>query len=121
MATAMLPHKPSPDPDRSTLPRHLWPKSDRHDISNIRRRAKAISRIIRLEVRPPSDSHKEPSHLDTPPLLMSSVNTPLPLRTVISPSLRDIDTLGLLTREDLDPTRVIPSPQQSLQDGYKGL
>ena len=50
--TAIFPHRISSAPARSTLPHHLWLKSARYDISNIRHRAKAI----RLEVRPVADS-----------------------------------------------------------------
>jgi hypothetical protein len=87
-ATAMFPHRPPSVPDRSyPPPRHLWPKSVRHDIYNTRRRTKVNRRYIRLEVRPHAASQKEPSHLDTPLSLWSCVNTPLPLRTILSPPL----------------------------------
>ena len=45
-ATTMFPHKPPAKPGKGTIPRHLWPKSVRHDISHIRRRTKSIRRLI---------------------------------------------------------------------------
>jgi hypothetical protein len=45
---------------------------------------------------------------------------PLPLRTVLSLSLRGLDTLGFLTREDLSPDREIP-PTHALHACLKGL
>ena len=48
-ATTMFPHKPPATPGKGTLPRHLWPKSVRHDVSNIRHRAKSIRRLINHE------------------------------------------------------------------------
>jgi len=74
-ATAMFSHQPSPPSTRSTLPRHLWLKSDRHDISNIRQRANAIRCLIRLKPRPPTDTQEEPSHFDTPRYLYGVAST----------------------------------------------
>jgi hypothetical protein len=102
-ATTMFPHKPSVAPARGTLPRLLWPKTVRHDICNIRRRAKAILRLIRHEARSPEDAQVDPSPLDPSSSLWSSVNTSLPLRTVLDLPPKDMDTLGLFTREDLVP------------------
>ena len=58
--------------------------------------------------------------MDTPLSLWSSVKASLPLRMVLSPPLRGLDTLGLLTRADLDPIRDAPS-QQALQACFEGL
>jgi hypothetical protein len=52
-ATAMIPHKAAPPPSKGTLPYHLWPNSVRHDVAEIRRRAKAIRRLIRIETQTP--------------------------------------------------------------------
>ena len=41
-ATTMFPHKAVLPSSRGTLPRHLWPNSMRHDVAEIRRRAKAV-------------------------------------------------------------------------------
>ena len=41
-ATTMFPHKPPAKPGMGTIPRHIWPKSVKHDVSNIRRWAKSI-------------------------------------------------------------------------------
>ena len=48
-ATTMFLHKPPATPGKGTLLRHLWTKSVRHDVSNIRRRAKSIRRLINHE------------------------------------------------------------------------
>ena len=53
-ATTMFPHKLPATPGKGTLPRHLWPESVRHDVSNIRRRAKAIRRLIKHETKTPA-------------------------------------------------------------------
>jgi hypothetical protein len=102
-ATTISPHKPSATPSMGTLPRHLWPQSVHHDIANIRRRAKAIRRIIKHETRNRADAHEEPTSRDTSLPLWSRVNTPLSLRTILSPPPKDLDTLGLSTRPDLNP------------------
>jgi hypothetical protein len=102
-ATTMFPHKPPATPNRGTLPRHLWPKSVRYDISNIRRRAKAIRRIIKHETRTLANAREEPPPRDPSLPLCSIVDTPLSLRTVLSPPPKGQDTLGLLNRPDLNP------------------
>ncbi len=43
--TAMFLHKPFVVPTRGTLPRHLWPETVCHNISNVWRRAKVIRRL----------------------------------------------------------------------------
>ena len=50
-ATKMFPLKTPNPPKKGTLPRHMWPKQVRQDISNIRRRAKAIRRLLGNERR----------------------------------------------------------------------
>ena len=120
MATTMSPHKAAPAPSSRSLPRHLCPNSMRLDVSNIRRRAKTIRRLVRLEGNPPTDIHDNSSHLDSLLSLWSSVTTLLHLRTVLSSPPRDLDTLGLLTREDLYPKRDT-IPQHVLQACVKGL
>jgi len=52
-ATTMFPDKAAGYPGKGTLPRHLWPKSVRQYVSNIRRRAKAIRRLIKHETKTP--------------------------------------------------------------------
>jgi hypothetical protein len=49
--TTMFPHKPPATPAKGTLPRHLWHTSVRHDVSNIRRQAKSIRRLINHETK----------------------------------------------------------------------
>ncbi len=46
-ATNMSPLKTPTPPSEGTLPRHLWPKPVRQDISCIRRRAKALRRLLK--------------------------------------------------------------------------
>jgi len=87
---------------RGTPPRHLWPKSARHDISNIRRRAKVIRRLIKHEAIALVDAQEEPSPRDPSLPLRSNVNTSLPLLKVLSPPSRDLNILGLFARTDLD-------------------
>ena len=45
-ATKIFPLKTAKSTKKGTLPRHLWPKHVRQDISCIRRRAKAIRRLL---------------------------------------------------------------------------
>ena len=107
-ATTMFPHKIAPPPTRGILPRHLYPNSVRHDVSEIRRRAKAVRRLVRIEVNLPVITPDKPSLLNTHPALWSNVSTPVHLRTSLSPLPRGLDTLGLLTREDLHPNGETP-------------
>jgi len=58
-ATTTFPHKPPATLGQGTLPRHLWPKSVRHDVSNIRRRAKAVRRRIKHETKTPACTQHE--------------------------------------------------------------
>jgi hypothetical protein len=53
-ASAMFPHKAAPPPAKGTLPRHLWPKSVRHDVAEIRRRAKTVRRLVRIVASSPT-------------------------------------------------------------------
>ncbi len=96
-AKAMFQHKRAPPPSRGTLPRHLWPTSVRQDVAEIRRRAKAVRRLIGIETLTSKLTSDEPSLLDIHPCLWSCVATALQLRTTLSPSPRGIGTLGLLT------------------------
>jgi len=99
----MFPHKKHATPSKGTLPRHLWPTSTRHDVSNIRRRAKAIRRLIKHETKPLAGA-QEKSFLEDPSLpLWPSFETPLSLRTVLSPPPKNLDTLGVCMRPDHIP------------------
>ena len=118
-ATTMFPHNPPAKPGKGTLPRHLWPKSVRYDVSNIRRRAQAICRLINHETKaqrctPPEELLSDPS---LP--LWSSVNKSLSLRTVLSPPPKDMDSLGVLFRTDTTPTD--QTTLQAAHDCFKGL
>jgi len=88
----MLTYKTPATPRKGTLPRHLWPKSVRPDVSNIRRQAKAIRRLIKHETTPPAGSQDRPPPEDPYLPLWSSVVTPLSLSTVFSPRPKNVDT-----------------------------
>jgi len=116
-ATIMFPLKTPTAPSKGTLPRHLWPRTFRQDISNLRRRAKAIRRLIKHEAYPPGGFQGEfpprpPS--DSSITLWASVATPLSLRTAISPPPRNLDTLGVLVRPDslLAGTSTLPAANE---------
>ena len=66
-AKSMFPHKATPPPSRGTLPRHLWPNTVSHDVAEIRRRAKVVRRLVRIETNPPMTTSDKPSLLDTHP------------------------------------------------------
>ena len=102
-ATIMFPHITPTTPNKGTLPRHLWPKPVRHDVSNIRRRAKAICRLIKHETKPQAGSIDEPSPEDPSLPLWNSVATPLSLHTALSPPPKNLDPLGILVRLDSLP------------------
>ncbi len=117
--TTMFPHKPPAKPGKGTLPRDLWPKSVRNDVSNIRHRAKVIRRLINHETKarrctPPEELSRDPS---LP--LWSSVNKPLSLRTVLSPPPKNVDSLGVLLRTDTTP--MDQTTLQAAHDFFKGL
>ena len=84
-ATTMFPHKPPATLDKGTLPRHLWTKSVRYDVSNIRRRAKAVRRLIKHETKTAESTQDESLTTDISLPLWSSVNTLLSLRTILNP------------------------------------
>jgi len=50
-ATTTFSHNPPATLGKGTLHRHLWPKTVRHDVSNIRRRDKAVRRLIKHETK----------------------------------------------------------------------
>ncbi len=66
---AMFPHKAAPPPSRGTLPRHLWPNTVRHDVAQIRRRAKAVRRLVRIEANPPGTTPDKPYLFNIHPAL----------------------------------------------------
>jgi len=96
-ATTIFPQKPASS-KRSTLPQHLWPKSDRHDIDNVRRRVKTLRRLASLAAQ-----NQEGALSDTSchTALWREVSSPLPLRTDLFPLPRDLAFLVLLHPEDL--------------------
>jgi hypothetical protein len=119
-ATTMFPHKVTPPPTRGTLPRHLWPNSVRHDVSEIRSQAKAVRRLVRIEANPPATTPDKPSLLDTHPALWSNGITPIQLRTSLSFLPRGLDTLSLLAREKLHPNGE-NLPSQAIQAYFTGF
>jgi hypothetical protein len=84
-ATNMSPLKTPTPSSKGTLPRHLWPKSVRHNISCIRRRNKALHRLLKHETHPPDLPQGEPPIADYYTTLWASVGTPLSIRTALSP------------------------------------
>jgi hypothetical protein len=118
-ATTMFPHKPPAKPGKGTIPRHLWPKSVKHDVSHIRRRAKSITRLINHETK--AQRCTPPAELSTDPSLSlwSSVNKPLSLRTVLNPPPKDMDSLGVLLRTDTTP--MDSTTLHAAHDCFKGL
>jgi hypothetical protein len=106
-ATTMFPHKPPAKPGKATLPWHLWPKSVRHDVSHIRRRAKAFHHLITYETKAQRCNPLEALTRDPSMPLWSSASKPISLRTVLHPSPKDANSLGVLHRLDstpMDPT-----------------
>ena len=67
-ATTMFPHMSPATPSRGTLPRHLRPKTVRDDVFNIRRRAKAICRLVKHEARKLTGAQYVPSPRGGPSL-----------------------------------------------------
>ncbi len=85
-------------PIRGTLPQHIWLKSVRHDVDKIRRRVKTLRRMTNLATRSPEGTIPDTSpHIP----LWQEVNTPVPLCTDLSPTPRDLASLGLLHHDDL--------------------
>ena len=119
-ASAMFPHKKTPPPSRGALPRHLWPNSVRHDITEIRRRAKAIRKLLRLEANSARTTHTDQTPIDANPALWNCVHKPVLLRTTLSPLPRSLNTLGLLRMEDLDSTES-NTTALAVQTCFKGL
>ncbi len=91
--------KPPTSPKKGTLPRHLWPKQVRQDISCIRRRAKVIRRLLGSE----SQRSDESPQLDHNTDLWTAIGTPITLRTALSPPPKHLDTLGVLVSPDSLP------------------
>jgi len=98
MATTMFPQKAFPL-KRADLPQHLWPKKARHDTSTIRRRTKTLRRLVILVPFSPDRALGDSSPLIS---LCHRVHSPLRLRTELPPPPKDLDSLGLLHREDLE-------------------
>ena len=99
-ATTMFTHRTPATHSIGTLPRHLWPKSVRPDVSNIRRRDKAIRRLIKHVATKQEYSQVEPPREDPSLPLWASVTTPLSLRTALSPPPKNLDALEVLVRPD---------------------
>ncbi len=99
-ATSMFHLKTHASPGKGTLPRHLWPKTVRQDVSTIRRRAKVIRCLNKHETKQPADAQDEPPPPDPSLPLWSIVATPLILRTFLSPLPKNMDALGVLVRPD---------------------
>ncbi len=118
-AITMFPHTPRTKPGKGTLPRHLWPKSVKYDVSNIRRRAKLIRRLIALALKAQGYTSQEKLSKDPSLPLQASVNKPLTLRTVLNPAPKDMASLGVLPLTD--PTPMDTSTLQAAHACFKGL
>ena len=95
----MFPLKTHTPPSKGSLPRHLWPKQVRQDISSIRRRAKALRRLLGSETRRTKVPQGEPPPSGSFTDLWADVGVPISLRTALSPPPRHLDTLGVLVRQ----------------------
>ncbi len=115
----MFPHKPPGKPGTGTLPWHLWPKSVRHDVSHIRRRAKAIRRLITYKNKAQKCTPPEALTRDLSLPLWSSVSKPLSLRTILNPPPKDASSLGVIHR--LDTTPRDPTTLHAAHDCFRGL
>jgi hypothetical protein len=95
--TIIFPRKPSA-PKRGTFHHHLWPKSVRHDVDNVRRRVKNLRRLVNIATRNHKDTLTDPaSHI----AILREVDSPLHIRTIHSPPPRDLAFLGILQPQDL--------------------
>ena len=93
-----------------TLPHHLWPKAVLHDVHTIRKRTKALRRIAALAAATPLLTSESISNTESPHhQLWLMVNTPLNLRTVASPPIRNLEALILIDVPD-DDDDTTPSP-----------
>ncbi len=124
----MFPLKTPNSPGKGNLPRHLWPKQVRQDISCIRRRAKNIRRLLRYETHHPETRHTEAPQGEPPPLdyctyLWDDIGTPISLRTALSPPPRHMDTLGVLVRPDslLGSTTLLQEAYACFKDLKKAI
>ena len=115
----MFPHNPPATLGKGTLPRHLWTKSARHDVSNIRRRAKAVRRLIKHKTKTAECIQDESHTSDISLPLWSSFNTPLSLRIVLNPPPKDLDSLGVFRRPD--PTPMGTTTLQAAHDCFREL
>ena len=115
----MFPHKRPATPIKGTLPRHICPKSVRHDVSDIRRRAKAIRRLIKHETKPPTGAQEEPPPKDPSLPLWFGVDTPLSLRTILSPPPKNQDTLRVRMRPN--PIPMDSATRHAAHECFKGL
>ena len=114
-ASTLFPHKATPPSAKGSFPRHLWPNTVRHDVNAIRRRAKAIRRLIRSEAH-----NLQLTDTNAYPALWNCVQKPLKLRTTLSHPPRSLNTLGFLTKEDLSP-KADNATALAVQTCFKGL
>ena len=98
-------------PDKvQTLPRHLWPKAVLHDVHTIRELTKAVSRLAALATATPLLTLETISDTESPHRkLWLRVTTPLTLRTVAFPPIRNLEALTLTDPLD-DDDDTTPSP-----------
>ena len=103
MATTMFPLKSATPNKGQTLPYHLWPTAILHDVHPIRKRTKALRRLAALAASTPLLTMEFISNTESPhQQLWLMVTTPLILRTVASPLIRNLEALSLTDVPDDD-------------------
>ena len=107
MATTMFLLKAATPGKGQTLPHHLWPKSVLHDVYTLRTRTKALRRLAAEAAATPPLAMESISTAESPHHhLWLRVNTPLSLRTVASPPIRNQEALILTNVPDANDVRL---------------
>ena len=122
-ALADFPQKTANGGRGRTLPHHLWPKSVKTDLSVIRERAHALRRLNNIAARNPSTTAATLSPENAPHAkLWQCVTSPVTIRTIMSPPLKDTGTLCITPhlQNEEDPTQT-PSLQQAILACFKAL
>ena len=121
MATTMFPLKAGTPGKKQTRPHHISPKTVLHDVHTIRNRTKAFRRLVALAATTPlltleaiSDT-KSPHHK-----LWLGVTTPLTLRTMAFPPIRNLEALSLTYPPKADgDTKSSPNLNDRLSTCFK--
>ena len=90
LATAIFPQEPTSVGKGQTLPHHLWPNSNKHDVLAICKRTKVLRRLAVVMTSAPITEASDPSHMESPHHhLWTRVIKPLILRNTTSPTIRN--------------------------------